>query len=542
MEEILRVNNTSEEMKSEDSNAPPLDKSIGSRFTLLGVEKARGAKENPRKYDWKTYFDMYEKHPTVNAAIQKIVKVAVNTGFEFVPRSAAMGMSQKEIDEARIFFEALDGFKDELTWVYLHLMIFGDAYMYIVPKRNRKPSRLKALLPWTISIKANKHGEVIEYYQEDPDNPTGSPIRYKPYEILHFRRHNPQDKLFGLSPLESLKSVVLTDVLAEQFNRQFFKNGASTGTVFIFNGADESSVARMRKWIHEKFVGSENAHLPLVIDGDVKVEHTTPAMQDMGFENGRASIRAQILAVLDVPPAKLGYMETANRSNSKEQDKTFRTESILPLQNLVETVISDHLIRDILGLPNVLFNHSDADVRDRQEQMDLWKTAIQNGVMNINEVRKLMGMNPTDGGDINYIMSPTGAVPVVDMELYFRLAQANTDKIPESMHNTHKHPRGENGSLVGPEPKNSKGELSILETPATKSTTLYAMGFLLEKAKHNEKSLRQLWAYAHDYDENSGLTETLTKAVKADDDLLRLTYVERAEEMVDQLLKGVSDD
>lgn len=543
MEKVLRL--TPENETTEKNTGPPIE-TLGKSFTLMGVENVGGAKPNPRRYDWRVYYDMYEKHQTVNPATRMIATTATNTGYEFVPRVVADDIKDADLNTVRDFFANSRGFMDELNFVYLHLIIFGNAFMYVVPKRNGKPSRLKTLMPWTINVKADKHGDVTGYFQNDPDKPDKL-IKYKPHEIIHFRLFNPKDKLYGLSLYEPLKAIVLTDILAENFNRQFFKNGATTGTVFVFNGATEEQLSRMKKYIHEKFVGSENAHLPLVIDGDVQVHNTSPSMQDMGFEEGRSSIRAQILAVLGVPPAKLGYMETANRSNSKEQDKTFRTETILPLQNLVERGLSDQFIRDVLGVDSILFNHSDADVRDRQEQMDLWKSAVQNGLMTINEVRKLMGYSEMDGGDIAFIMSPTGAVPVVDMELYFRLAQPNTDKVPEHFHDDHSdHARGDNGNLNGPNPeeKRQPQTRAVGQAPTTKSVALGMLSSLLTESKTNEQLLRQAWAYAHDLPDEEAtkpfITDSLTKAVRTDDELLRLTYVERVEGIIGQLAKGVT--
>lgn len=547
-------------------NGDPITKEISvtqsSTFRLMGSADVGGAVPHPRRYDWKTYYDMYEQHPTVNAAINKLVKVATNTGFEFTPRSVLDPIAERELKKAREFFDSLKGFKETLQIAYLHLLIFGDAFLYIVPKRNGMPSRLKALAPWTVNIKVKKNGEVMYYYQRDPDEvDRDKGIRFKPHEIIHIKQPNPKDQIYGLSPLEALKAVVLTDIMVERFNRNFFKNGASTGTVFVFNGATNEQLERMRRWIHEKYVGTENSHLPFVIDGDVRIERSIAENQELGFEKGRDAIRAQILAVLDVPPAKIGYMETANRSNSKEQDKSFRTEAIMPLQFLVETALSDQLIRDVLGLDNVLFNHSDADVRDRQEQMDLWKSAVQNGIMNINEVRKLMGLNEIRGGDVNYVMSPTGAVPVVDLELYFKIPNINTDKIPPGLHDDHDHPGSGGASsprgthLVGPDPKTdpgARGRNEVLEAPATKSvgdpsrihTVLTRLNpTVLDHGKRDKPHLKKMWVTAlecHRVTKSDGykdVADLLQQAVKADDDDLVDGYIECAKDALLPLME-----
>ena len=529
---------------------PSVAKFDSSTHQIFGAvaDEVGGARPNPRRYDWRIYHEMFEKHPIVFAAINKLQKVATNTGYEFIPRSVTDEISDAETNIAREFFASLPDFKEQLRVVYLHLLIYGDAFMYIVPNRKRQPARLKTLAPWTVNIKARTNGTVESYYQKDPTDPRSEGLRYKPHEIIHFRMPNPKDQLYGLSLLEPLKSVVLTDMLAEKFNRSFFKNGASTGTVFVFNGATEDTLKRMRRWIQEKYVGADNAHLPFVIDGDVRIERSVASHQDMGFLEGREAIKAQILAVLDVPPAKIGYMESANRSNSKEQDKSFRSESIMPLQYIVESALSDQLLRNTLGLRHTLFKHVEADVRDRQEQAELWTRYVQNGIMTINEVRGALGMMPIEGGDIAFVMAPTGAVPVVDLELYFKIPQINSEQVPTALHDGHAHSQGRDpkdgaGGFVGSRPEGRTTRVN-LEAPSTGKSlaasppTLQMARDLLKQVRPdqpeiNRNVVRHAWSYLVDAYEDTNnpqiefLAKSLRKAVESDDTLLFTTYVER---------------
>jgi hypothetical protein len=163
----------------------------------------------------------------------------------------------------------------------------------------------------------------------------------------------------------------------------------------------------------------------------VSVAKSVATHNEMGFLQGREFIIMEILAVLDVPPAKMGMMESANRSNSKEQDKSFRSESISPLQSIVESVVNSQFIQPILGVMNTKFVHAEGDTRDAVELMDYYTKGIAWGIYNPNEVRAKMGMAPVDGGDVNGIMAPTGFVPLDRLNLFFRPPQTNIDQVPE---------------------------------------------------------------------------------------------------------------
>lgn len=378
-----------------------------------------------KKGRWDDYYDMYRQHSIVRAAIDKIAKTATTVGFDFTPRDSRAKIKPKELAIVQEFFSKQNDFIAELRKIYKDLLIYGDAYLYVVPDRRRRPIRLKRLAPQTIHIKASKNGTVEAYFQKDLLDVQDNVVRFEPHELLHFKLDDPNNDIYGLSPLESLRWAVGADLYAQRYNASFFENSGVSGTIIGIRNANPAEVERNRKWLLENYTGPDAAHKPLIFEGEsIEIKKSVATHQEMGFLEGRRFIILEILAVLDVPPAKVGIMETANRSNSKEQDKTFRTESIDALQYIVEAVINDQFIRKILGVENTIFVHSEGDTRDAIEQMDLYKTSIGWGVLNVNEVRSRLGMAPVEGGDINGIMTPTGFVPLNALEDSYRLLQA----------------------------------------------------------------------------------------------------------------------
>lgn len=513
---------------------------VEAGFSLYNVPSAHLRGATPKVQNWRNLYDMWLKHPVVHAAINKIAKVATNTGYEFVPRNSRDKLDEAEVKLLQAFFDKQANLMGNLRRIYTDLQIFGDAYLYVVPDRRRRPVRLKRLAPWTMHIKARPNGEVVEYVQYDPDptwsDPTGQRPRqevvtYRPHEILHFKFDDPSNDLYGQSPLESIVSTVTTDLNAITWNKNFFAQGASTGTVFVMEDAKDDEVQLAFERIKEKYTGLANAHTPIVVRGKMNVYNSVSSHKEMGFLEGRDYLKREIMAALDVPPAKMGDMGSANRANSKEQDKSFRAETVAPLQYIVESVINDQLVRRILGAEETLFRHSSIDVRDSIEQMDLWERGIGKGIYSINEVRANLGLAPTEGGDINFITTSVGAVPVVDLELYFRLPQSNVELIPTREHEDHDHPEGGDVSdghdgLIGPEPKPME-TVGPGQRPTTKATA------------------RSLWTLALDMAETRGdhprLQDAITafsKAAKADDEDLQLAYLEQGYAAFSQYKEG----
>jgi len=510
--------------------------SNGPRLSFLRND-LKGAE--PKQWDHRLYLQMYYQHPWLKAAIDTLVRTATNTGWEFVPRTKLAMINQNELAVANEFFSKQRNFMGELVKIYEDLLIFGDAYLYVVPDRRRKPARLKRLAPWTIHINASNNGKIKNYVQKDLTQPLEDAVVFSPHEILHFKQNDPGNDLYGLSPLESLKQSITADLHMLNFQKMFFKNGASMGTFITVEGATDAELERTRDWILEEYVGTDNAYRPVIMGGQgIKIEKGVATHNDMHFIQGRDYFVSEIMAVLGVPPAKLGRMETANRSNAKEQDKSFRQETISPLQNHVENVLNDDFMRPILLLEETVFEHSKNDIRDAIEQMDLNKIAVNNGLNTINEIRERMGYPKIDGGDIAFIMAPTGAVPVDRMDLFFMPPQMNTDKVPILSRSPEKEATPK---FVPSKPEGTPATNKSLGVGLTESVNAARMWL----TKTDDASLRQALTYTYDAQELAPhplfeqAIDSIRKALTIDDEFARQGYVERAQGYIVTLIPEV---
>jgi hypothetical protein len=111
----------------------------------------------------------------------------------------------------------------------------------------------------------------------------------------------------------------------------------------------------------------------------------------------------------------LGIHEDSNRSVSKEVNEAFQSESVWPRQVLVEEEINNQLIDRIFGWDDILFVNRERDPRRTQDQADTMDKNLKSGRQSINEQRAEMGYPPIKGGDVYFIMSPTGIVVVENL-------------------------------------------------------------------------------------------------------------------------------
>lgn len=494
-----------------------------------------------KKASWRDYYDMYRQHSMVRAAIEKIAKTATNVGYEFQPRDTRSDEVASEVAELKAWFGKQVDFIGELRRIYKDLLIYGDAFLYVVYDRLKRPTKLKRLHPATIFIEPNKYGEVLAYYQLLDINDT--PTRFDANEMIHFKLDDPDNDIYGLSPLESLKMAVAADLFAQRYNLSFFENSGVTGTIIGIRNANPEEVQRNRAWLEQNYTGPEAAHKPIVVEGEsVSISKSVATHNEMGFLEGRNFIIKEILGVIDVPPAKVGIMETANRSNSREQDKTFRTESIDPLQYIVETAINDQFILKILKIKNTIFVHSEGDNRDAMEQMDYYTKGQAWSVYSPNEVRAKFGMGPIDGGEIHGIMTPTGFVPTDRLNLFFQLPQNNSADIPGVPQDPLE---GEPISDENPQVSTAIGR-DVAKSLNNHGLIFQAALMKLSLAKRDDVALRQAYSYVNDLRSTGDsriehACDSLHKACTSSDAILRVGYIERAQEALSTFIKPIEE-
>lgn len=354
------------------------------------------------------YYRMYTDHPIVRAAIDKKAKVASSNGYMFRPVDNSEDLDETKAKELRAFIKRSGG-KTFLFQTFQDLCIYGRTFWWL-EYRGGKPWKAKRLHPKYVDWFTD--GREVTKFRYGPVS-TETANKYETKEVVSFRIPDPNDDLMGLAPLASLTKTVAVDLFAMEYNGAYFENNAQTGIVFQIKGASETEIIRNRAWLEENYTGTKNAHKPLLLEGDVEVKKSVATQQEMGFIEGRKFNREEILAVLDVSPEKLGMREDSNRSTAKEGANSFRTESIRPLQSLVEEPFNNYLILDLFGYDDIEFAFNEVDSQEEMANLDLITKAQGSGLINTDEGRARLGYGKVaKGGDVHFIQTSAGLVPL----------------------------------------------------------------------------------------------------------------------------------
>ena len=382
------------------------------RFAILDKQDGQPLPSTAKRKVDDIHYEMYKAHPIVRAAVDKKAKVASSNGWTFRPEDQSDTLDESKAKELRAFIKRSGG-KGLFFQTFQDLSIYGRTFWYL-EYRSGKPFKAKRLHPKYVDWFSD--GREVTKFRYGPVSVESADL-YEVAEVLSFRVPDPNDDLMGLSPLTSIEKTVAVDLFAMDFNGSFFENNATTGIVFQIKGASETELSRNRAWLEEHYVGTKNAHKPLLLEGDVEVKKSVASQAEMGFIEGRKLNREEILAVLDVAPEKLGFREDSNRSTAKEGANSFRSEAIRPLQSLVEEPFNNVLILDRFGWDDIEFAFNEVDTQEEMANLEVITKAQSNGLLNTDEARARLGYGKAGkGGDVHFYNTSAGLVPLAFLE------------------------------------------------------------------------------------------------------------------------------
>ena len=309
----------------------------------------------------------------------------------------------------------------ELSVTYLDLA--GNCYWLIQRGRDGLPAELWPVRPDLIRIFPTMDPRVWSYgYILDPStsprNITAQIIPVASRDIIHVKYPNPLDAYFGQPPLRPAARATSLDNAATDFVDTLLRNYAVPGTVVTTAQATDQTVTDIlrRKW-KAMFSGPGRGGVAFLQQG-MDVKQLGLSLHDLEFPDLRAYSESRICAALDVPPVLVGAKVGLDRStftNYPEARKQLWEEAIFSLQRRFKDPITNQLLPEFSGVGrsrvHVLWDNSGVLALQEAESAK-WEratNALARGGITRNDFRKIVGLDPVDGGDV--FLNPAGVVP-----------------------------------------------------------------------------------------------------------------------------------
>ncbi|SXN10287.1 phage portal protein [Klebsiella pneumoniae] len=254
---------------------------------------------------------------------------------------------------------------------------------------------LVPLLPQNMVVKRLDSGKLQYTYTEN------SVKRIIPVDRMMHIRGFGLDGVCGMMPTMAGVDVFGAAMAVDEAAAKIFENGLqSTGFLSSKTALNEGQRERLRKAL-QNFIGSKNAGKLMVLENELTYQNVTMNPEAAQLLESRSFSIEEICRWFRVPPFMVGHTtkQSSWASSLEGMNMLFLTHTLRPLLVNIEQEIS----RCLLNSDEDLFAEFSVEGllrADSAGRAAYYTSALQNGWMSRNDVRRLENMPPIEGGDI----------------------------------------------------------------------------------------------------------------------------------------------
>ena len=234
-----------------------------------------------------------------------------------------------------------------------------------------------------------------------------------------------QDGLTPRSRLKIMSEAAGLGMAANEFGARFFSNGTHLGG-FIEHprSLKDDMYERLKTSINEKYTGLGNANKVILLEEGMKFTPTGNTNEDSQFLETRQFQLSEIARFYNIPPHLIGDLEHATFSNIEHQGIQAVQYSWRPRAIRIEAAINTQLLPSSERRKVYAEHNLDGLMRgDFKSQMDALHLAVQDGIYNADEVRKLFNMSKQTNGQGSIYFMPANMYNKQDVKDGKTLAQ-----------------------------------------------------------------------------------------------------------------------
>jgi len=340
----------------------------------------------------KNYLQAYKMNDAIYACVNMIGRTASG-----IPWCLFRQSGDKIIEVQK---HALVDFKNRpakaLSWpkfierVFGYYFTSGNCYLRKLVGSFGMRAEIEFLRPDCVRIKTNALG--ISHYEYTYK---GRITLIPPEEVLHFKTFNPEDELYGLSPVEAIARQVDIATLNQAWTISFLENEAMIGgKIKSKQSMTEAQKESIKEQIRTEHGGVLNMGKWLVLEGDMDAERFPAPMKELDSTPLERLILRKICAVFNIAPELMGDARAKTFSNVKMARKALYTETVLPVLDQFRDEFNIWIVQDFDPSKSLFLDYDTSDIEALSEdQKELWErinSAVDRGVITRNEGRKLL--------------------------------------------------------------------------------------------------------------------------------------------------------
>ncbi len=217
------------------------------------------------------------------------------------------------------------------------------------------------------------------------------------YIRLNARTHTP----FGLGRLEVAFETINAFLGAHRYASRLASNTVVQYALWLQDLTPEHH-ERLIRWWQDEIEGTGKVPILSVESKPEVLRFGGGTDADLRLEWQEFLLRV-VADAFDLPPFYLGVERDVNRSTAEEySDLAFR-QAIVPTARLLAESLTRDAIAKKLGWNDLEFVFAELDTTDPLEEAQIQQILLQNGVLTVNEVRRMRGLGELESGQSSVV-------------------------------------------------------------------------------------------------------------------------------------------
>ena len=345
---------------------------------------------------WQTYYAAMDQE-WVSSCISAIITEILGANFDVITEDGTTPNTQNEL-YLNDLFQWPEGHDSNETYTsfmwkcWSSLLGTGDCFVEVC--ENAAMSGVPAGFYFIAPHKMAWHTDTHQWGY------AGSDVVFDDGELIHVKLPNPWNDTWGKSPIDSVSRSLTLDLLAWQFNRDFFKSGMHPRGIFEYDPTVVGEDVFDRNTENLRVKMQENPRGNVFLYGG-HYQDIQATNKDMEFSALTDKVRDRILSVYGVPPQKVGIytQQTLGADQDSGADKNFWKKRAGEIK-LFEDAFNNVIGRDSGWLEE--YSIPPVDIEDKFRRAQTEDILIKNDTLVPNEVREGYGRDPLPYGDTPY--------------------------------------------------------------------------------------------------------------------------------------------
>jgi len=242
----------------------------------------------------------------------------------------------------------------------------------------------------------------LDYYDVDRKFVNGQPVfSVKNVGIVQAEDMLEICNLQRKSPIRLHRENLGLAKSAEEFGAEYFGSGGQMTGIL---SSDQPLKKEQMDIIQQSWNRAQQQAGTKLLPFGFKYSRISISPDEAQFIETRKFQAEEICRIFSIPPALVQLESQTTYNNVEQQNLQFARHTVTPWAKRIEQEIDRKLLQE-RERPDLYskFNLNDLYRGDMQSRAAFYTQMLQNGVLNINEVRQKEDMNPTDGGDTHVV-------------------------------------------------------------------------------------------------------------------------------------------